>query len=475
MLFCSTNPSEDGLLSLNCCYVLGDYGLYITEQNLFTAIGRGDIEQVKTLIQSGVNPQCLIEGWNPLTVACELNKEHILEFLIDLLQKEEEESRQLKEAKHICYTPFIDDHNGHGDTPLTCAARRGHINICEALLHANAFVNETTSSVQQTPLLLAIENDHTELVEFLLLNGADVQIADNVNITPLYAAIKGQNVYMVDKLIQAGCDINIGSQDHAPIFLAARLGRLDIVKILSQAGCDINIANKYGVTPLYESVHKGHFPVSEYLVHKGCNKDKTDIYGVCPLHIASMAGDLETVKLLFTAGADLRLRTQQGLTALHLAMEMNRYHVVEYFLTKGANILRKPHSDNSLKSIASVFERKNIETVEVLLRYCPNLPLHHYPGLSDIFSENGKLLKLLFLSGIKTMPGVLTIPRLHPFYVQDKDLSQWLKDYQKNPTSLKSLCRTSIRRSLGNTLLYKINSLVLPNSIKDYICLREIC
>lgn len=57
------------------------------EQNLFTAIGRGDIDLVKTLIQSGVNPQCLIEGWNPLTVACELNKEHILEFLIDLLQK----------------------------------------------------------------------------------------------------------------------------------------------------------------------------------------------------------------------------------------------------------------------------------------------------------------------------------------------------------------------------------------------------
>jgi hypothetical protein len=39
----------------------------------------------------------------------------------------------------------------------------------------------------------------------------------------------------------------------------------------------------------------------------------------------------------------------------------------------------------SLKSISTVFERKNIETVEVLLRYCPELPLHHYPGISEIF------------------------------------------------------------------------------------------
>lgn len=324
--------------------------------------------------------------------------------------------------------------------------------------------------------MVAIEYGHTEVVEFLLKNGADVQIADNVNITPLYAAIKfkGDNFTMVEKLIQAGCDINIGSQDHAPLFLAARLGRLDIVKALCLAGCDKDIANKYGVTPLYEAIHKGHFHVAEYLVENGCNKNKADIYGVCPLHIASLSGDLPAVKLLFTGGADPRLRTQQGMTALHLAMEMNRFQIVEYFLSQGANILKKPHGDNSLKSIATVFERRNQETVEVLLRYCPHLPIHHYPGVSEIFSGNGLLLKLLFMSGIRTMPGVLTIPRLHPYYVEDKDLSDWITNYRRNPQSLKSICRKQIRRSLGNTLLFKIDKLVLPNSIKDYLCLRDI-
>jgi ankyrin repeat protein len=72
--------------------------------------------------------------------------------------------------------------------------------------------------VRQTPLLLAIEHGHEDVVDFLLKNGADVQISDNVNMTPLYAAIKGQNLTIVENLIQAGCDINIGSQDHAPLF-----------------------------------------------------------------------------------------------------------------------------------------------------------------------------------------------------------------------------------------------------------------
>lgn len=31
-------------------------------------------------------------------------------------------------------------------------------------------------------------------------------------------------------LIDAGCDVNLGSQDHEPIFLAARLGLLAIIQ-----------------------------------------------------------------------------------------------------------------------------------------------------------------------------------------------------------------------------------------------------
>lgn len=68
-------------------------------------------------------------------------------------------------------------------------------------------------------------------MEYLINQGADAQIADNVNISPLYTAIKGGNSYLVHLLIDAGCDVNLGSQDHAPIFLAARLGLLAITQV----------------------------------------------------------------------------------------------------------------------------------------------------------------------------------------------------------------------------------------------------
>jgi ankyrin repeat protein len=98
------------------------------------------------------------------------------------------------------------------------------------LLDEGACINQTTQYVHQTPLHAAIEHGNTDIVDFLICRGADVQIADNVNISPLYTAIKSGNCDVVCMLIDAGCDVNLGSQDHAPIFLAARLGLLAITQ-----------------------------------------------------------------------------------------------------------------------------------------------------------------------------------------------------------------------------------------------------
>ena len=86
----------------------------------------------------------------------------------------------------------------------------------------------------QTPLLVAIESDKPDVAQFLIENFADVQQTDNVGITPLYSAIRLQTESIVGDLISSGCDVNIGSQDHAPLFYAARVGCLPIVKVRSQ-------------------------------------------------------------------------------------------------------------------------------------------------------------------------------------------------------------------------------------------------
>lgn len=83
-------------------------------------------------------------------------------------------------------------------------------------------------------------------------------------------------------------------------------------------------------------------------------------------------------------------------------------------------------------------------------------------------------MKMLFLSGIQTIPGVLIVPRLHPQHVNQKEISDWLENFHKNPLSLQSLCRIRVRRCLGNTLFLKVQSLPIPPYLKEFIALKRL-
>ena len=126
---------------------------------------------------------------------------------------------------------ILNSYDDFGDTPLIAAAIKGHIDLCRLLVTEGADVNLPNQLSYQTPLLVAIESDNQDIVQFLLENYADVQQADNVGITPLYVAIRLKSESIVSDLISNSCDVNIGSQDHTPLFYASRVGCLSIVKV----------------------------------------------------------------------------------------------------------------------------------------------------------------------------------------------------------------------------------------------------
>ncbi|XP_062592978.1 ankyrin-2-like [Saccostrea cucullata] len=442
-------------------------------EKIFQIIKTNNITDLKSMLLDRGDTDYVIDG---LAYACSRGREEMVEIIIENIKQSEqsEKTRMMKIGDYIYTNTVLDIHNIHGETPLTCAARANQLKICEILLQEGACINQTTQYVHQTPLHVAVEHGNTEIVEYLIQQGADVQIPDNVNISPLYTAIKGGNSAIVHMLIDAGCDVNLGSQDHAPVFLTARLGLLPITQALCEAGCNKDFANKYGVTPLAEAVQKDHLDIVEYLVGQHCDVNNTDVNGTSALHIACRMGNLEAVTILMNGRANPILKNSNGQTAFQLAIENNKYEVVEYLMNLGADILSQPFANKSLSSISKVFDRGHIQTAEVLLRGCPKLPLPHYPGVTDMFCNNGHLMKMLFLSGIQTIPGVLIVPRLHPQHVNHKEISDWLKNFHKNPLSLQSLCRIRVRRCLGNTLLLKVKSLPIPPYLKDFVALKHL-
>ena len=137
------------------------------------------------------------------------------------------------------------------------------------------------------------------LIDLLGLKSLHIKAIDpnGVDLSPVERACLQGDLDGLKKLIKEGSDIeSADGQGIAPIFIAARLGRTDIVKLLLSRGVDANFAVNYGV-----------------VAHTGWT----------PLMFAVAGGNLDTTRAILSAGADTRLVNSSGNSALSMALGRN--------------------------------------------------------------------------------------------------------------------------------------------------------
>ena len=81
--------------------------------------------------------------------------------------------------------------------------------------------------------------------------------------------------------------------------LAARNGWTKFASFLIKKGRDINARDRYGVTPLTESISGQRINVVYLLIEKGADLNKTDAGGWSPIHVAVYYRLQDIIKLLF--------------------------------------------------------------------------------------------------------------------------------------------------------------------------------
>ena len=111
-----------------------------------------------------------------------------------------------------------------------------------------------------TPLHLSIRNNHLEIINFLMEEGADLNIKYGLyHATPLYCAVRSGHKDMVELLIDKGADINevsrIGSNS---FFIAVGRGHKDVIRLLLDKGADVGAKNlhKHQFTGTTKNLHK---------------------------------------------------------------------------------------------------------------------------------------------------------------------------------------------------------------------------
>lgn len=184
----------------------------------------------------------------------------------------------------------------------------------------------------------AFEGDNATVEKQIDL-GADVDwtYENKFEPTPLIAAsIKG-HANVVETLILAGADLNKPNKAlETPIFQAAKYGNLAIVKMLIFYGADVNKESNMGYTPLHEAAFAEKSQMNNYyieiiklLLRRGANINAQNTYGTTPLHAAAVQGKKHMVLILLLNGADIKIKNQYNKLAGEMARENNFPDIAE--------------------------------------------------------------------------------------------------------------------------------------------------
>ena len=97
-----------------------------------------------------------------------------------------------------------------------------------------------------------------------------ILIKSPIAATFLYIAAEMGRLAVVQYLMEQGADVNIAAEDgRSAIFIAAQKGCFEIVRYLVEHGADKNTATDDGWTPLGIAVQEGHSAVATYLRENG--------------------------------------------------------------------------------------------------------------------------------------------------------------------------------------------------------------
>ncbi|XSG74895.1 ankyrin repeat domain-containing protein [Herpetosiphon llansteffanensis] len=154
----------------------------------------------------------------------------------------------------------------HGARPdALSAAMLGRVDLLASLLKHNPETGRTPNRYGRTPLRLAVEREHTAVVEFLLAHGVKPDL-----------------------------------------WLAAGMGDLAQVKALLEADrCALHQRDQWGYTALHWASKSGQLAVLEYLIEQGAGLEPRGSDGGTPLTLALWHEQVEAARLLVASGADI--------------------------------------------------------------------------------------------------------------------------------------------------------------------------
>ncbi len=394
------------------------------------------------------------------------------------------------------------------DAPLVIAVRGGHVDVVETLCKHGADINKGDCSYK-TPLYWAAQEDYKDVAELLCKLGADVnhESLDSDFDPPLFAAVEKGNMEMAALLCEHGADINReDSQGNTPLFVSARYGHESEVAEVLKRGADVNHQNHDGQTSLFIAAGRTYVGAAKILCQHGAVVDHVDNNGNTPLWIAAerMNDNLdEMVSILCKHGANVNHSNVNGYTPI-MAVASTYYR--HYSSPKSVKLLLaqpqicdQRNNDNQtvldlvIEGITGNHDGEDkqlveiMETIELLVKagfssaaVASNVetPLTSLLKIGNSFTNRSEDVQerfcrclMLLLSAYSCVESDQQLMKvLHPMLASRG--MEHASDMCAIPTSLKRLCKCTVRTLMRKPLAVHVVQTELPQHLQHYVLLE---
>ena len=315
------------------------------------AIREKENEIAKYLLENGANFKAKDKkGDNALIVAVRASNQEAVEMLLGKISVEKTDDK--------------------GWTPLMIASSKGDLEIVKCLVEKGYASVDSLGFTEElnSALFFATENEHHEVMKYLIENEADVNLDNKEDETPLMKSVVKNDFEGVKILVENGADVNAKDGVSSVLVKGVRSGNIEMVEYLIEKGARVNDKVWGDFTPLMYAYKEGDEWMIKMLEAKGASLKETNSLDENVLWFALESGNVKLIKKLKKNGFDLNgTFGNNDVTPLMRAVEIGEFDVAKFLVESGVSLNKKNKRGMTALGVISTNGPKEHELIKMML------------------------------------------------------------------------------------------------------------
>ncbi|KAH8868741.1 Protein phosphatase 1 regulatory subunit 16A [Schistosoma japonicum] len=262
------------------------------------------------------------KGLSPLNDRRHYNSSRAVKFPQSLIFLEAAARGDLDEVRELLSSGVCPDvANEDGLTALHQCCIDNNLEMCRLLLRYGANPNSRDTELW-TPLHASATCHHTEMCKILIDHGADLLAMNVDGNMPYECCMPGPTLNLIETEMDKR---GITQEEIDDWHRVPECEMLADMEALYKAGADLDRLDSQGASMLHIASASGFEEVVLFLLKRGAKIDLPDKDGWQAIHIAACWCQLEIVELLVNFGADIMAETRNGETVFDICEDIEMH------------------------------------------------------------------------------------------------------------------------------------------------------